>query len=102
MPAPITEYQVRKLNDKIRQVESLRRVCGQISMDTLTIKLDIGSKYLEQILDALDMSESGLVQDLGCKLATMLRDRLTTEQQILQRMLHDPAWEPGEEETNVD
>lgn len=95
---PLTTYQVRKMADKITQVDKLRRVCQQISMDTLTVKLDIGTVYLEEITKALGISEKQLIADLSCGLAAKLRDRLSTENAILDRMLADPSWDLEEED----
>lgn len=97
MPAPITEYQVNKISQQIRQTEQLRRVCGQISLDTLSVKLDIGAHYCAGICEALRMDEKEIVRHLSCALAELLRGRLMTSEMELKKMLNDPSWEKDED-----
>lgn len=98
MVEPLTEYQVRRLARQIQTTEELRNISRQISLDTLACRLDIGSKYLQQIVTALDMSEEEIQRHLSCTLATFIRDRLTTAEMELKKMLANPAWEKSDDE----
>lgn len=94
----ITEYQVRKLAQQIRTTEELRRISQQISLDTLSINLNIGAKFLEQITTALDMSEEEIKRYLSSTLAQFIRSHLTTAEMELKQMLANPAWEKSDDQ----